>query len=226
LSIEKKCYLCGSTKKVSSTFGKLKCYECIQKSKTGIKGHSGMIYNKSTSIQFDMFSEVLTLMPIKKSNDLFVKWYMEHYPNSKGIVGRSLNYLIYINNEPIGIIGGASPPLNYKLFRKYFDTDDEKKFINNNVFRIVNNKNKKNLGTQILKLYRNTIKKDYEKKYQDILLGIITFVEPPRTGAIYKADNWENLGFTQGISVSRRGENWYDKKYQQGTKKLIYGYKY
>lgn len=185
-----------------------------------------MIYNKSTSIQFDMFNEVLTLLPIKKSHELFVKWYMEHYPNSKGIVGRTLNYLIYINNEPIGIIGGASPPLNYKLFRKYFDTDNEKKFINNNVFRIVNNKNKKNLGTQILKLYRQTIKKDYEKKYQDTLLGIITFVEPPRTGAIYKADNWENLGFTQGISVSRRGEDWYDKKYTQGTKKLIYGYKY
>ena len=58
------------------------------------------------------------------------------------------------------------------------------------------------------------------------MLGLITFVEPPRTGALYKADNWIYIGETQGIEVKRRGDTWIKKSYMQGDKKYIYGYKY
>ena len=58
------------------------------------------------------------------------------------------------------------------------------------------------------------------------LLGLVTFVEPPRTGAIYKADNWECLGKTQGVSVRRKGDNWYEKQYIKGEKKFIFAYRY
>ena len=216
--------------KLYNTFGKIKCRECIDKSKTGIKGHSGMIYNANINaedyadmtIASFLLGTPLALCPVKKSHPLFVKWYIEHYPKSKGIVGRQLNYLIYYSGKPIGIVGVSSPPLNYKLFRKYFKTDDEKKFLNNNVFRIVNKPDDKNIGTKILKLLRNVSRDDYKEKYGDALIGLVTFVEPPRNGAIYKADNWEYLGETQGVEVKRRGDNWFEKSYQIGVKKHIF----
>jgi len=112
--------------------------------------------------------EKIYLKPIKKSNKLFVKWFIEHYPESKGIVGRQINYLIYTYGKPIGIIGFASPPLNYKKFNEYFNLDVSEKssenaklFLNNNVFRIVYTE--KNLGTQILKLARKQTFELYKK---------------------------------------------------------------
>ena len=127
---------------------------------------------------------------------------------------------------PIGIISASSPPLNYKKFREYFSVENDLGFLNNNVFRIVNKPDDKNIGTKILKIFRNKIYKDYENKYKTKLLGIITFVEPPRLGSIYKADNWEYLGETQGVTVRRSGENWYQKQYTKGTKKHIFAYRY
>jgi hypothetical protein len=222
------CFKCNTKTKVFTVFGVQKCKPCIEETKTGKKGNSGMIYNKSTSPDSfkDLFIDNLDLLSCKKSHDLFVKWYIEHYPKSKGIVGRTLNYLIYYNKMPIGIISASSPPLNYKRFREYFSVENDLGFLNNNVFRIVNKPDDKNIGTKILKIFRNKIYKDYENKYKTKLLGIITFVEPPRSGSIYKADNWEYLGETQGITVRRSGENWYDKQYTKGTKKHIFAYRY
>jgi hypothetical protein len=73
-------------------------------------------------------------------------------------------------------------------------------------------------------MFRERVKKDYEERYKDELVGLVTFVEPPRTGALYKADNWQYLGETQGVHVSRRGSlgKWRNKEWSVGTKKHIY----
>lgn len=233
-----RCYKCNITEnetKLYSTFGKYICKKCLDKRKTGRKGHSGMIYdadvNEKDFYDQSIDKEKLYLKPVKKSNKLFVKWFIEHYPKSKGIVGRQINFLIYTYGKPIGIIGFASPPLNYKKFNEFFGLDENKKasenaklFLNNNVFRIVYTQ--KNIGTQILKLARKQVFKLYKEKYSQELLGLVTFVEPPRTGALYKADNWFYIGETQGVEVKRRGDNWLEKQYINGVKKHIYGYKY
>lgn len=219
----KKCTFCNRDDvKLFMSFGKWKCRECIDKRKTGRAGHSGMVYDKEIKpSDYKVNSKGLCLVSVKKSHPLLVKWYIEHYPGSKGIVGRSLNYLIYVDEFPIGIISVASPPRNYKIFRKIFSVEDDLQFVNNNVFRIVE-KHEPNVGTQILKLLRRRVGKDYKVKYGQNLLGICTFVEPPRTGAIYKADNWKYLGLTQGVEVRRRGTDWFEKTYTKGVKKHIY----
>jgi hypothetical protein len=228
------CYKCNKEKKTVKSFGKDICIDCLEKRKTGIKGHSGMIYNKNAQGNQILFGgDFIKLIKVQKSNKLFIKWYIEHYPKSKGIVGRQLNYIIYFAGKPVGIISATSPPLNYKLFNKYFDKQENisngdfaKTFVNNGIFRIVNSP-KKNFATQVLKLFRNTIKKDYKKVYGDDLQGIITFVEKPRNGGIYKADNWDLIGETQGTEVRRRGENWLSKSYTKtDNRKLIFGFKY
>lgn len=222
------CYVCNEDKKTFSVFGKLKCKECIDKTRTGRVGHSGMIYDKNTNENdyIDNSNKILNLIKVKKSNKLFVKWYIEHYPKSKGIVGRQLNYLIYNKSLPIGIISASSPPLNYKKFREFFNVSDDIGFLNNSVFRIVNKQDDNNIGTKVLKIFRNKIKCDYKEFYNSDLLGLITFVEPPRSGSIYKADNWKFIGETQGISVRRKGKNWLQKQYIKSVKKLIFVYKY
>lgn len=232
------CYKCGVSEdetRLYTTFGKYICKVCLDKRKTGRQGHSGMIYDENIKEEdyYDksLINEKIYLKPVLKSNKLFVKWFIEHYPKSKGIVGRQINFLIYSYGKPIGIIGFASPPLNYKKFNEFFKLDDQQKpsenaklFLNNNVYRIVHTE--KNLGTQVLKLARKQVYINYKEKYNQELLGLVTFVEPPRTGALYKADNWIYIGETQGVEVKRRGDSWTEKSYTQGDKKYIYGYKY
>lgn len=169
------------------------------------------------------FSEGLTLTRVKKSDGLFGYYYFTHYPESKGIPGRSLCYLAYRGEELVGIVGASSPPNNYKIFRSYFNCSDDTVFVNNNVFRMI--VHEKNLGTQVLALFRKKVRTDYLDKYGNGILGIVTFVEPPRSGAIYKADNWDYLGETQGKRMKRDKETW-EKVYSQGTVKHIFGYKY
>lgn len=228
-----KCYYCGKEGKVYQVFRRLVCLECIEKRKTGRKGHSGMILRPVEAGYFTdllVCREPLSLVPVKKSHPLFVKWFLEHYPKSKGIVGRSLNFLIYRYGEPIGIIGFSSPPLGYRKFSEFFRInlslkENANKILNNNVFRLV--KSEPNLGTQILKLARKTVRKLYKEKYGDELIGLVTFVEPPRTGAVYKADNWTYLGMTQGVEVRRNTKEWYKKNYDlNGTKKHIFAYRF
>lgn len=233
----KQCYKCGlDDVKLYSTFGKYICKTCLDaRKKVNSNGHSGMIYDETISEEnyFDhnLIPYKIYLKNIPKSHKLYVKWFIEHYPKSKGIVGRQLNYLIYSYGKLIGIIGFASPPLNYKKFNDYFNlntnnkaSENAKLFLNNNVFRIVHTD--KNLATQILKIARKDVYQRYVDKYGQKLLGLVTFVEPPRTGSLYKADNWQYIGETQGVEVKRRGENWIDKTYTVGCKKYIFGYKY
>lgn len=216
----KVCDRCGEqTKKYYRAFSKCICEKCKDNRPNKGKGNSGMFTDNQSIFCFD---EQLSLQRCKKSDKSFGRLFFTHYPQSKGIVGRSLCYLVMYKGQIAGIIGCASPPKNYKLFREYFNTNDDNSYVNNNVFRLI--MNEPNLGTKTLKLFRKRIVIDYKEKFGTDLAGIITFVEPPRTGAMYKADNWNYLGETQGIKVIRR-EN-FEKQYIEGTKKLIYAKKF
>lgn len=215
-----KCDRCWGEFKLFPSFGKWICEKCKQDRPQKGNGNSGL---RSGGTRRRAKTSTLEMVKVPKSDGLFGKLFFEHYPGSKGIPARSLCYLLYDNSICIGIIGVNSPPRNYGIFKRYFEGLDERHFVNNNVFRLINNE--KNLGTQVLKLFRNTIRRDYEQKYRDKLLGIVTFVEPPRTGAMYKADNWDYLGETQGKRMKRDKETW-EKVFTEGVKKHIFGYKY
>lgn len=215
------CYRCGKeSDKLEPSFGKHICDSCKTTRPNKGKGNAGLFSSGQEEMSFE---QGLHLTRVPKSNGLFGQLFFSHYPGSKGIPGRSLCYLAYTGTELIGIIGVNSPPHNYKIFRRYFSCNNDNCFVNNNVYRMI--VQRKNLGTQVLKLFRKTIKHDYQEKYGEKLLGIVTFVEPPRTGAIYKADNWDYLGLTQGKRMKRDKETW-QKVFSDGIEKHIYGYKY
>ena len=217
----KGCHKCGKeSSKMFYSFGYYICEDCKNNRPNKMLGNSGMFNRPQSEMSF---TSGIFFQKVPKSNGLFGSLYFSHYPQSKGIVGRSICYLIYKDKDLIGVIGCSSPPVNYKIFNDFFGKSQEKHFVVNNVFRLVFNS--KNLGSQCLRLFRIIAKKDYESKYKDKLLGMATFIEPPRTGIIYKADNWIFLGMTQGCRMRRDKETW-EKKFEKGFSKYIYGFKY
>lgn len=222
--LNKECCVCHKVGKVIETWGKQYCRICWDAKPKKGKGHSGMLGMDKLVVQEEMFQDLsLNLERTQKGNKIFATLYLTHYPESKGIVGRQCNYFVKKDGKIIGIIGGNSPPLNYKKFNAFFGEGyNENNWLNNNVFRLI--KTERNLGTKVLKMFRYRIKEDYEKQYNHKLIGLITFVEPPRTGAMYKADNWTFLGETQGVRCFRRGDHgkWINKEWGKGTKKLVF----
>ena len=57
---------------------------------------------------------------------------------------------------------------------------------------------------------------DWEDKYKDKVIGFETLVELPRSGSVYKADNWTLVGQTKGYTCKRvggdGGEVWTGKR--------------
>lgn len=242
----KNCCICGNKGKYNY-WGRYYCKDCLLKylkkdaetsSDNSSNGHSGMIALNSEELKvslsqlylFEQSSNYPILIRVPKGNKLFATLYLFHYPQSKGIVGRSLNYIIVYKNKIAGIIGANSPPYSVKAINEFFGINKEnreqklRQILNNNIFKLIYHE--KNLGTKVLKIFRETIKKDYKEKYGDDLIGLVTFVEPPLTGAVYKADNWIYLGMTKGFGVIRRGKNWFDKNWVKKTQKHIFAYKY
>lgn len=218
--IDGKCDRCGQEGKLLPAFGKHICEDCKDNRPKKMQGNAGMFASPQIAMSF---TKDLHLERVPKSNVVFGRLFFEHYPGSKGIPGRSFCYLIHNNGMVAGIIGFNSPPHNYKIFRDFFNVDDDNLFLSNNVFRIT--KTEKNMATRVLKLARHKVEEDYQDKWSTNLLGLVTFVEPPRTGALYKADNWKYLGMSKGIRMRRDKETW-DKVYEDSVPKHIFGYRY
>lgn len=226
------CPVCNEPLWLIGSFGKQVCRSCYQKKKHR-HGHSGMLALPDGQLQElinqtklgELESEGVHLERVPKGNKIFSTLYLTHYPKSKGMMGRSLCYLIYYNGQFAGIISGLSSP-KLHVFNEYFgDSADLYNLImNNSAFRLTSRI--PNLGTMVLRKFRQLVRKDYMERFNQELIGLVTFVEPPLTGTVYKADNWAYLGMTKGIHITRREDMLAGKKYQDGTKKLIFGYKY
>ena len=134
-----------------------------------------------------------------------------HYIPNHGTIGQQIHYLIFLDNDVVGIISGASSVFAVKARDEYFGLNKVSKrpglnsIINNVVFRL--EKNLPNLGSQILALWRKTIAVDWEKKYGVKVHGFETFIigNERRFGALYKADNWTYVGDTAGSTKTHNG---------------------
>ena len=56
----------------------------------------------------------------------------------------------------------------------------------------------KNAGSQFLAMCRRDSVARWKERYGDELKAFQTFILPPRTGAVYKSDNWQVIGNTKG----------------------------
>ena len=136
------------------------------------------------------------------------------YVPSHKSVGRRIDWLVYHSDytnilgveKPIGMIGiGSSvypcPKDILNHLGKKADEYKEPEYFNTiaNNWRFCMTKSIKNAGTQILKQVRKQAPIEWKKKYGDDLKWLITFVAGGNNGAVYKADNWKQMGETAGL---------------------------
>ena len=126
------------------------------------------------------------------------------YVPSTSSVGRRIDWVVFNDDKPIGMIGiGSSvypPPkdilkhtkLSIKEYKNKFNS-----FANN--WRFCMRESIRNAGTQILKELRRQAPLYWKQKYNDDLLYLITFVAGGNNGAVYIADNWSQIGQTSGL---------------------------
>lgn len=140
-----------------------------------------------------------------KKSDEYVQYLMSmHYSHPKGFVGRSLIYRIYNGIQLVGVIVGGSATLHLPGRNEFFGSDfNLNHIINNTFFHIENNYDDKNIGTKILSMWRKQVIIDWREKYEDDVIGFETLVELPRSGSLYKADNWTQVGITKGYTCRR-----------------------
>lgn len=126
------------------------------------------------------------------------------YVPSNASVGRRIDWLVYCENELLGMIGiGSSvyPPPKDILTETKLTKNEYKNCFNSfaNNWRFCLIKKVPNAGTMILKQVRNLAPIEWKKKYGDDLQYLITFVAGGNNGAVYKADNWKCIGQTAGL---------------------------
>ena len=112
---------------------------------------------------------------------------------------RKLYWLLYEDDILVGVFGlgsAFSKPKDVNTYMTLHDIDFNE-MANNIVFCLFGNKDK-NAGSRFLSLLRKDAKSVWKTKYGNTLKAIQTFVLPPRTGSVYKADNWVLIGKTSG----------------------------
>ncbi len=132
-----------------------------------------------------------------------IETYHSYVPTTAS-VGRRLDWVVFYNDKPVGMIGiGSSvypPPkdiLTEVKMTKNVYKDNFNSFANN--WRFCMREKIRNAGTQILKELRRQAPLYWKQKYNDDLLYLITFVAGGNNGAVYKADNWKMVGHTAGL---------------------------
>lgn len=224
------CFVCGKQGKYG-VFGRYYCEGCYAKRPKRGHGSGGLIALPEEELKVELetdrpFHSKPYFLKVSKGNKIFASLYLSHYPASKGIVGRSINYIIFYKNRIYGIIGLTNPPYSVLPVDKFFKISKENRntknleLANNHVFRLIIDE--PNLASQCLRLLRIVGAKDWNEKYNVELKGILTFVEPPRDGICYKADNWSYLGMTKGFGTTQRSGRWEVRKWVKKTPKHIY----
>lgn len=146
---------------------------------------------------------MIDLIPVSRTDKRYKEIRDRHYVENHGCIGRQLHYLVEVDGSIFGIISGASAVWACEPRDNYFDInkDNRKERINliidNVVFRL--EKTYPNLATQVLSKWRKQVVTDWQERYDSIVIGFETFVfGGERTGALYKADNWNLVGKTKG----------------------------
>lgn len=160
-----------------------------------------------------------------------------HYSQPKGFVGRNLCYAVYYKGLYYGyIVGGSAtrflPGRNEFLGIGINDID---RVINNIFYHVERKFNKypiRNFTSTILNEWMPIVIYDWERKYNDSVVGFESLVELPRTGELYRKAGWSLVGQTKGFTCKRAGgegtDGWSGKRIWNTVDlkpKLVFCYK-
>jgi len=131
--------------------------------------------------------------------------YFHEYKDWESFVGRNIDWIVYIDGEPAGVIGIASSPMNVGCRDRWIGWNLEQK--KRNINKIANNYRfcmiVRGFGSRVLSKLHKVAPKVWKDKYGDDLVLLDTFVKPPYKGIVYKASNWIFVGETRGYKIKR-----------------------
>jgi len=115
---------------------------------------------------------------------------------------RKMYWSLYEGGRLVGVFGLSSAFSRPKAVAEFMRANKiEFNELGNNVVFAMAGHNDRNAGTRFLKLLRKDAVLWWRARYGDTLRAMQTFILPPRTGAVYKADNWQMLGSaTAGVT--------------------------
>ncbi len=168
----------------------------------------------------------LTVRPIIKQEESQYQHLMEshHYLGAIPKIGETLWYVAIHESQWIGLISFSAAALKcadrdkWIGWRYRYQTGRLKLVANNSRFLILTEEKVKNLGSRILSLCLKRLSSDWTLKYGHPLLLVETFVDPQRFhGGVYRASNWQTIGFTKGFRRTTEGYST-----QTESRKLIF----
>ena len=144
------------------------------------------------------------------------------YMTYKDTCNRRLNFLIYVDEKFVGIIGINSAILAMGERDKIIGWNKEQRLTNlvnvANIYRYcLINKKTNQTTSQILRAFVPVAKKEWFKRYGDKLVLLETLVKPPYKGESYLASNFKYVGMTKGVSFSKAPlASWKKEKGKRG----------
>jgi len=112
---------------------------------------------------------------------------------------RKMYWLLLEDARVVGVFGLGSAFARPKAIAAYMESNGIKfNELANNIVYCLAGHTDKNAGTKLLSIVRRDAEVWWRERYGDTLKAFQTFILPPRTGAVYKADNWTQLGSTTG----------------------------
>ncbi len=130
---------------------------------------------------------------------------IHHYLGALPKIGNTIWYVATYKKEWQALIVFSAAALKCSArdrrvgwhFRNQYDR--LKLLANNSRFLILPESHHKNLASKVLSLCNHRIQKDWIKRFGYPLLLLETFVDPVQfDGTIYKAANWEHVGYSKG----------------------------
>jgi hypothetical protein len=103
------------------------------------------------------------------------------------------------DGEMVGVFALGSvfdKPKSVKQYMEQYSFQSNE--IANNIVYCLHGQKDKNAGSKFLSLCRLDAISWWHERYGDELKAFETFILPPRNGAVYKADNWQQIGMTAG----------------------------
>lgn len=153
----------------------------------------------------------------RRVNSKFENTYWEylvnkyHYLGYKGVMGRFLKYLVYIDDVPVAALGWSGAAINVGSRDLWIGWDSKTRM--KNIKHIVNNfrfiifpwAKIKYLASHLLGANIPILIKDWKVQYNVDVFLLETFVQKDRfRGTSYKAANWIKVGETKGFAKKKK----------------------
>jgi len=161
-----------------------------------------------------MQPQKLTVSPINHHDEPKYQQLMasHHYLGAIPKIGESLWYVGHYGDKWVALMSFSAAALKCTArdhwigWRYRHQTGRLKLIANNSRFLILPAEHDKNLGSRLLSLCLKRLSADWIKKYKHPILLVETFVDPGRFhGGVYRASNWQFVGYTRGYRRTTDG---------------------